>query len=120
MDEVKIDTLKGMVVIDKCGSCAGLWFDHGEEIQLKDDWMSDFVDSGDSKIGEIFDAVRDINCPRCGDKMTLMLDEKQKHIQYEVCAEHGIFMDAGEFSDFKHETAMDLFRGLVSSLGFKK
>ena len=52
--------------------------------------------------------------------MTLKQDEKQKNIQYEICAEHGIFMDAGEFSDFKHETAMDLFRGLVSSLGCKK
>jgi hypothetical protein len=52
--------------------------------------------------------------------MTLKQDEKQKQIQYEVCAEHGIFIDAGEFSDFKHEKAMDLCRGLVSSLGFKK
>jgi hypothetical protein len=52
--------------------------------------------------------------------MTLKQDETQKHIQYEICAEHGIFLDAGEFSDFKHETAMDLFRGLVSSLGCKK
>lgn len=65
MDDVKIDTLNGAVVIDKCGSCAGLWFDHGEEIQLKDDWMSDFVDSGDSKIGKnsmlsVISTVRDV------------------------------------------------------------
>ena len=120
MDEVEIDTLSGIVVIDRCGGCAGLWFDHGEEIQLKTDWMSDFVDSGDTKVGKKFNVVSDINCPRCGDQMELLQDQKQKHIQYEVCAEHGIFMDAGEFSDFKHETAMDLLRGLVTSLGFKR
>jgi hypothetical protein len=65
MDDVKIDTLNGAVVIDKCGSCAALWFDHGEEIQLKDNWMSDFVDSGDSKIGKnsmlsVISTVRDV------------------------------------------------------------
>jgi hypothetical protein len=25
-------------------------------------------------------------------------------------------MDAGEFTDFKHETLMDLFKGLVATL----
>jgi hypothetical protein len=27
-----------------------------------------------------------------------------------------MFMDAGEFTDYKHETLMDLFKGLVASL----
>ena len=43
----------------------------------------------------------------------LTADAKQKHIWYEVCDEHGMFMDAGEFSDYKHETWADWFRSLI-------
>ena len=27
-----------------------------------------------------------------------------------------MFMDAGEFTDYKHETLMDIFKGLISTL----
>ena len=45
MQELKIETLHGQVVIDKCESCSGLWFDNGEAEQLKGDWMAEFADS---------------------------------------------------------------------------
>jgi hypothetical protein len=38
---------------------------------------------------------------------------KQTHIWYEVCRDHGIFMDAGEFTDFKYDTLLDRLRGLI-------
>jgi hypothetical protein len=38
---------------------------------------------------------------------------KQIHIWCEVCTEHGMFLDAGEFTDFKHETPLDFFRGII-------
>ena len=31
----------------------------------------------------------------------------------DICRKHGIFLDAGEFRDFKSESLMDLFRGLI-------
>ncbi len=40
-------------------------------------------------------------------------DPKQLHIWYESCEEHGMFMDAGEFTDFQHESPLDFFRGLI-------
>ncbi len=114
MKEIKISILHGTVVIDQCENCQGLWFDHGEAEALKGRWMADFVDSGDPESGKAYDEVRDINCPRCGKPMKHVTDPKQKHLTYEVCEEHGMFMDAGEFTDYKHETPMDLFRGLVA------
>ena len=55
-------------------------------------------------------------CPRCGEPMQKINDAKQSHIEYEACAEHGLFMDAGEFTDYKHETLLDYFRALIASV----
>lgn len=116
MVELTVDTLQGAVVIDQCTSCKGLWFDNGEAEQLKDAWMSDFLDSGDPRIGKTYNRVRDIECPRCGKMMEKINDPKQTHLEYEACAEHGMFMDAGEFTDYKHETLTDIFKGLIARL----
>ena len=43
-------------------------------------------------------------------------DPKQKHLEYEACEEHGMFMDAGGFTDYKYETLLDIFRDAVASL----
>ena len=116
MQELKIETLHGKVVIDKCNSCKGLWFDNGEAEQLKGDWMADFADSGDRDVGKTYNTVREIDCPRCGKTMVKLNDPKQTHLEYEACEEHGVFMDAGEFTDFKHETLMDVFRDVVAKI----
>ena len=116
MVERTVEVLQGSVTIDQCTSCKGLWFDNGEAEQLKKDWMADFVDSGDPEQGKSYNKVRDIECPRCGKPMKKINDQKQKHLQYEACEEHGMFMDAGEFTGFKHETLLDVFRDLVARL----
>jgi len=116
MQELKIETLHGKVVIDQCNSCKGLWFDNGEAEQLKGDWMADFADSGDREVGKTYNTVRDIDCPRCDKTMVKLNDPKQTHLEYEACEEHGVFMDAGEFTDFKHETLMDVFRDVVAKI----
>ncbi len=118
--ELKIGTLYGPVLIDQCENCKGLWFDHGEAERLKGDWMSDYMDSGDPKVGKKYDAVRNVNCPRCGKPMKTIKDPKQKHLEYEVCEDHGMFMDAGEFTDYKHETLLDIFRDAVATLKRRK
>ena len=101
------------IQIDRCTNCKGIWFD-GEEmhaLKLKPDSKS--VDSGDPKEGWKWDSHSDIDCPRCGKLMKNSADPSQNHIWYEVCEDHGIFMDAGEFSDFKDENLLDCFRGLI-------
>ncbi|AQA18546.1 hypothetical protein BST95_10185 [Halioglobus japonicus] len=101
------------ITIDRCTNCRGLWFDADEAQQLRSLPDSAMVDSGSAKEGWKWDSRVDINCPRCNKPMELTSDAKQKHIWYEVCPEHGIFMDAGEFSDFKDENLLDWFRGVI-------
>ena len=113
MQPKRVEVLHGRIEIDRCEQCHGLWFDAGEADSLKDEWMSEFVDSGDPAEGKRYNRIRDINCPHCGKKMAQLNDQKQPHIEYEACPEHGMFMDAGEFTDYKHETLADWFRSLI-------
>jgi hypothetical protein len=41
-------------------------------------------------------------------------DPEQQHIQYEVCEDHGMFMDAGEFADYKNETLVETLAKFVN------
>jgi Zn-finger nucleic acid-binding protein len=101
------------ITVDRCTHCQGLWFDENEAYQLKDIKNSADLDVGSPKEGWKWDSLADINCPRCAKKMEKTADPKQKHIWYEICHDHGMFMDAGEFKDFIHESPLDFFRGLI-------
>ncbi len=101
------------VVIDRCTHCEGLWFDGDEAEELKLSEDSEDLDTGDPVKGWKYDSRADIDCPRCGKPMEKSSDPKQIHIWYEVCPEHGRFLDAGEFTDYKHETLLDFFRGII-------
>ena len=101
------------VTVDRCTHCEGIWFDVEEAHQLKYKEGSEVVDSGDPAEGSKWDSRADVDCPRCGKRMDKAADPKQIHIWYEVCPDHGLFMDAGEFTDFKFETILDWFRGLI-------
>lgn len=114
MRERDVETLRGRVTIDQCTNCKGFWFDTGEAEKLKDRWRPEFIDSGDPVVGTQYNKVRDVDCPRCGKRMEQISDPKQRHIQFEACPEHGMFMDAGEFTDYRYETLLDLFRDAVS------
>lgn len=114
MKEQRYGTLQGDVLLDQCTNCKGMWFDIGEAEILKDKWMSDFIDSGDPEVGKEHNKIQDIDCPRCGERMDVLSDPKQPHIQYEACPNnHGMYLDAGEFTDYKYETLMDTFRSFI-------
>ena len=103
----------GEIVIDRCTGCHGLWFDEDEAHHLKALEDSHVLDIGDPEQGWKMDSRADIDCPRCGKRMEKTADPKQKHIWYELCQEHGMFMDAGDFTDFKDESLLDFFRSLI-------
>ncbi len=120
MEQHNLSTLSGNIEIDRCTGCKGIWFDVGEAEALKDKWMSDYIDDGDPAVGAEHNKIRDVDCPRCGKQMSHMTDPVQSHIQYEACEDHGMYFDAGEFTDFKYETLMDIFRDFVFMLRKKK
>ena len=101
------------ITIDRCSNCQGLWFDDDEAEQLRRVKGGQSVDIGDPKEGWKWDSRADINCPRCGKPMEKSYDPKQKHIWYERCPDHGLFMDAGEFTDFQKTDLLDFFRSLI-------
>ena len=116
MEEKTLSTLHGGVTVDRCTGCHGIWFDVGEAEALREKWMSEYVDSGNPEIGRAHNDIRDINCPRCDKPLAHLNDPVQSHIQYEACDEHGMYFDAGEFTDYKYETLMDIFRDFVFML----
>jgi len=50
------------------------------------------------------------------DAATPWKNYRQTHIEYEACEKHGMYLDAGEFTDYKHETLMDIFRDFIFML----
>jgi len=101
------------MTIDRCVECRGIWFDTGEAEKLKGKWMSDFLDSGDVKTGKVNNKITDINCPRCSVEMTHVKDMEQPHIGYEICEEHGMYFDAGEFTDYNYDTIVEKILKLI-------
>lgn len=105
----------GGVKVDRCTHCGGIWFDQGEKDALKKAKGSQRIDTGDSDKGEEYNKAEKIDCPVCHTQMTRMVDLKQSHIWYEKCPVcYGVFLDAGEFKDYKKETVLDFFKGLVA------
>lgn len=99
------------MTVDRCMECNGIWFDTGEAETLKGKWMSEvLIDVGDPAIGKAHNEMQDVKCPRCGKKMEKVSDPKQPHIWYETCEDHGMYFDAGEFTDYKFETFLDKIR----------
>ena len=92
------EVICGDVVIDRCSTCKGIWFDRGEAESLSKDWIAEFIDTGDSAIGHQLDDLDTIACPRCGEIMERFIDIDSQQLQIERCREHGQFFDAGEFT----------------------
>lgn len=107
-------TNAGEVTVDQCTRCRGIWFDSGEAEILKQEWRSLFLDTGDPKVGAIYNEIKEIDCPRCHEQMHHQKDIHQNHIEYEVCLDHGVFMDAGEFSDYKVVSIMESIQNFIN------
>lgn len=101
------------IEVDRCTDCGGLWFDPVELERLKAARGSEAIDAGDPKRGRELNSMKRVLCPTCGTSMLRMVNPRQTHIWYERCPScYGVFLDAGEFKDYKHETLLDLVRDL--------
>jgi len=112
--ELEAKTFGGRYEVHSCSKCQGLWAHRDVLPQMKEQWMSDAVfDSGDVRKGKEMDHLSG-ECPECGDPLKRISDEKQIHIHLDVCEDcSGVWFDAGEFTDWKHDTLMDMVRGMV-------
>ncbi|NEP56413.1 MAG: zf-TFIIB domain-containing protein [Symploca sp. SIO2G7] len=91
------------IEVDRCVECKGIWFDSLEAETLKAVKGSESLDIGDPETGSQLDLItQELDCPRCGTSMFRMVDIDQYSIWYEKCpACHGVWLDAGEFKQFK-------------------
>ncbi|MBT3201798.1 MAG: zf-TFIIB domain-containing protein [Phycisphaerales bacterium] len=104
----------GEIVVDRCTHCKGIWFDMLQAEHLKAMKNSESIDTGDPEMGKDFNEIDDVNCPKCSAPLIRMVDAGQTHIWYEGCGVcHGLFFDAGEFTDYKEETLMDFIRDML-------
>lgn len=100
------------VAVHQCNKCYGLFVPPGTTQKLFEIWGPDTnVDTGSEKVGRKYDAIDDIECPKCNIKMDKIEDQDQPHIWIENCAMCGsTFYDAGELSDLKEKTISDFFK----------
>ena len=85
---------KGMIEVDSCPNCRGMWLDSDELDQLED-----MVFDNDLKKGSLvhYQSKTDYPCPHCGET----LEEFQYRLfdlKLDYCAKnnHGFWLDAGE------------------------
>ena len=103
------------VEVDRCTLCKGIWFDAAEHEVLKGIEGSEAIDSGDPAVGHLFNKEDKVKCPVCHVPMIRMVDREQPHIWFESCTVcYGAFFDAGEFTDYKFHTLLDIIRDLRS------
>lgn len=101
----------GIVEVDRCTGCGGMWFDSLEEEWLKTPDDAARLDVGDPGVGERLNAHGRIDCPRCHTQTIRMVDVAQPHIWFESCKFcYGRFFDAGEFRDLAGSGLEDLVR----------
>lgn len=106
----------GRIRVLRCTGCRGLFADPQTLARLKKEWMSEILDSGDRAVGAENDAIIGVTCPACDVPMESRVDPEQTHLRYEVCPQcNGVYFDAGEFTDWKHEDLLDWFKGLFFS-----
>ena len=99
------------IAIDRCTRCGGIWCDLREHDRLRDRAHAERIDLGDPSVGTRKNAVRNIDCPRCCQKMVKLAFHDQPHIDYEQCVHcGGAYLDAGEFTDFVRVTASERFK----------
>ena len=113
MKSVTVD----QITVDRCETCGGLWFDLLEHEHLKNAKAGQAIDTGDPAIGKSHDAQRHIACPRCSTQTIGMVFPDKPHIHYEACTVcYGLYLDAGEFKDFTHESFADRIRDAFGHL----
>jgi len=103
------------IEVDRCVNCQGIWFDMLDAEHLKAAEGSETIDIGNVEVGQGYNAVDRIECPKCHEPMLRMVDRAQPHIWYESCPVcYGLFFDAGKFADYREETIADFFRDLLA------
>ncbi len=106
----------------RCNNCNGLLIE-AEMLEKMNEALNieKFLDVGKARIGRKYDKIGDIECPLCKIEMTRLVDPEQTHIWIETCPLcHRVFLDAGEYTDLKHNTWTDVIKRFLKGRRFKE
>jgi Zn-finger nucleic acid-binding protein len=104
----------GLVEIDRCHRCGGIWLDHGELTRLRRSDAARAADVGPAKaVTRLRHAVGPMRCPRDQRPLEHAADIEQSHVKVEHCwRRRGIFLDGGEPRDLGERTLREWLRRL--------
>ncbi|MEQ8954416.1 MAG: zf-TFIIB domain-containing protein [Gammaproteobacteria bacterium] len=110
--ELEPKSAKEDITLQQCNKCKGLFVPPGATKRILQHWSAkENPDSGSQAVGQKFDKIDDIDCPKCGVRMDKIQDLDQPHIWTENCSVCGsTFFDAGEMTDLKEKTLSDLIK----------
>ena len=98
----------GDVTVDRCRGCRGLWFD-GDEVEHAIDATTRGVSTSEAGAlrpalpvtpTRIEDEVHYLACVRCRELMVRRQAAPRAGIVIDICRNHGVWFDAGEFEQF--------------------
>ncbi len=101
------------MLVDKCESCGGVWFDKGELEQV--DEIVDITLVEIRKIPNSREQNKPLNCPKCKTRvMDKIHNERDKKVIMDVCSNcKGIWLDAGELEAIQKENLFKSFFNIV-------
>jgi uncharacterized protein len=89
----------GLVIIDVCPSCEGVWFDKGELDRLDDSVWTD-VESVDFKKGS--SQHKNATCPKCSNNLEALTPKDAGEVVVDRCVSCGGFwLDKGELDKMR-------------------
>jgi Zn-finger nucleic acid-binding protein len=98
------------IVVDRCTSCRGLWFDALEQEHLAALKGSDKIDLGVSTHPKQIAPSPKLDCPICHTAMFEMVDHRHPNLKFESCGVcYGVFFNAGEFKEYKEHSVLQQF-----------
>ncbi len=113
MEAVVVESIE----IDRCLNCKGIWFDLNEQEALKDAKGAHKADVGHQAIGEYYNQMTGVLCPKCKVIMETATVKKAVSIQYETCPKcHGAYFDAGEFREFSEPGLLEFISDLLGEI----
>jgi Zn-finger nucleic acid-binding protein len=109
------------VVVDRCSSCRGTWFDVGEVNRVVDlttrGLTKEQVKEVEARLAEraqvLHPADPSLACVRCGKRMDRRLVAPRSQVLVDVCSPHGLWFDGGEveaFSEFVANHGLEVLR----------
>jgi len=98
------------IVVDRCTSCRGIWFDALEKEHLAKIKGSEAIDVATSTGPKPTAHMPKLICPICHTRMIEMVDHLHSNLHYESCTVcYGVFFNPNEFRQYKEHSILQVF-----------